>query len=460
MDVFDTIAAISTPRGKGGVALLRISGSEAISICEKVFFPRSGKKLSELASNCAVYGRICRPGGEELDDGLVTLFRAPRSFTGEDTVEIGCHGGLLLTREVLSALLEAGARAAEAGEFTRRAFINGKMGLSGAEALGELLEADTHAKLALSRGGMKGKLSEATKSLYDRLLEITTGLYAAIDYPEEDLSTLSREEITGRVETMLVETKKLADTYRSGRAVMDGIATVICGKPNVGKSSLFNALVGSEAAIVTEVAGTTRDILHERVSLGRVTLKLYDTAGLRESDDRVEQIGVERAMERLKDAELILAVFDSAREFDSEDRALCRALEEARGKKIALLNKSDGEKKLDESAFSHGFGTVLSVSALTGEGMEKLKEKVEEYFFDGSLDLGSDAVVANARQHASILRASEALEGALAALSSGLGEDICASELEAAMSAFAEIDGRQISEDIVSGIFSHFCVGK
>ncbi len=458
MDIFDTIAAISTPRGKGGVALLRVSGCDAVSICERVFFPKNGKKLSEIESNRAVYGTICR-SGEELDDGIATVFRAPRSFTGEDTVEICCHGGLLLTGEVLTALLSAGARAAEAGEFTRRAFVNGKMGLSGAEALGELLEADTHAKLRLSRGGMKGRLSDAVNGLYERLLEIAAGLYAAIDYPEEELSTLSHEEIESRLRDILFETEKLADTYQSGRAVMDGIATVICGKPNVGKSSLFNALVGSEAAIVTDVAGTTRDILCERVSLGRVTLKLYDTAGLRESEDRVEQIGVARAKAHLHDAELILAVFDSSRGLDEMDGELCRALDELKAQKIALVNKSDLENRIDEGALS-GFDAVIRLSAANGSGLDALRECVEARFFDGSLDLSHDAVVSNARQHASLVRAAEALRETLAALCGGFGEDICASELENAMAALSELDGRQIGEDIVSSIFSHFCVGK
>ncbi len=461
MNIFDTVAAVSTPRGKGGIAVLRVSGGEAIPICEKVFFPKSRKVLSEGDSNRALYGRICHPSsGEEIDDGIAVIFRAPHSFTGEDTVEISCHGGVLVTEEVLTALLAAGARPAVAGEFTRRAFVNGKMGLSNAEALAELLEADTHAKLTLAHGGVSGRVSGAIKALYDRLCEIVTGVYAAIDYPEEDLSTLSREEITVRVEGILADVYSLADTYKSGRAVMDGIATVICGKPNVGKSSLFNALVGHEAAIVTDVAGTTRDILEQTVSTGNVTLRLYDTAGLRESEDRVEQIGVERAFARLHDAELVLALFDGSRHFDEEDAALCRTLREVSAVKLAIVNKSDRKAELDSNELLPYFDSILSLSTASGEGMEALKKAIEETFFDGSLDLSADAVVANARQHASLIRAAEALEAALSVLRTGLGEDICAGELEVAMSALSELDGREISEDIVSGIFSHFCVGK
>ena len=326
MFIGDTIAAISTARGKGGVALLRISGPDAISICQKVFSPKSGKKLSEYAPRTAIFGSIYAPDdrGEwnEIDNGLATVFSAPASFTGEDTVEICCHGGILLTQTVLTACLAAGARAAEAGEFTRRAFLNGKMGLSAAEALGDLLEAQTREQLTLAHAGTDGRVERKCREIYDSLCAVLSSVYAKIDYPDEDLAEMSREEMQDALEDSIKRIEKLLDTYRTGHAIAEGIPTVICGKPNVGKSSLYNCIVGRDAAIVTDVEGTTRDVLCEVAALGRVTLRLFDTAGLHETEDVVEKIGIDRARKALEDAELILAVFDGSTAPDEEDKAL------------------------------------------------------------------------------------------------------------------------------------------
>jgi tRNA modification GTPase len=460
MNLFDTIAAVSSPRGKGGVALLRVSGSDALAIAEKVFAPKNKKRLSELDAGRMVYGDIYDADGKDrIDDGMAVVFRAPHSFTGEDTVEITCHGGLLVTEAVLSALLSAGARAAEAGEFTRRAFAAGKMGLSAAEALGSLLEAKTHAALKLSRAGLDGRLEAKTGELFSELLSVTSALYAAIDYPEEDLAELPRDEAREKIASILSRVRALADTYKSGHAVAEGIRTVICGKPNVGKSSLFNALVGRDAAIVTDVAGTTRDILEQTAVLGKVTLRLYDTAGLHESGDTVEKIGIERARAALEGAELVLAVFDASAPLDEEDKELCRLLSAQPMTKFALLNKTDKAAVLSEKDFE-GFDRVLSLSAKEGTGLSLLTRTVEDAFFDGSLSLCEDAIVANARQHAALARCVTVLESALEAFDMGLAEDICCSCLEAALSGLGEVDGREVSEQIVGEIFSKFCVGK
>ncbi len=462
MNIKDTIAAVSSPYGKGGVALLRVSGEEAVAIAERVFFPKSKRKLSEIEHSRAVYGDIFAPDGagkQKIDDGIAVIYRAPHSFTGEDTVEITCHGGILVTREVLAALLAAGARPAEAGEFTRRAFVAGKMGLSAAEALGDLLEAKTHASLLLSRSGLDGKLERETRGLYDELLALLSALYAAIDYPEEDLASVSRDEAIERTRAVLARTRALADTYRSGRAVAEGIPTAICGKPNVGKSSLFNALVGKDAAIVTSVAGTTRDVLEQTAAVGAVTLRLLDTAGLHASEDSVERIGIERAREALDGAELVLAVFDGSKPLDGEDAELCALLAEKNCVKFAILNKCDKEKVFDERLLD-GFSARLSLSAREEIGLDTLRREIENAFFDGSLSLGEDAIVANARQHAALVRAAEALESALSAFVGGLAEDICCGGLEEAMSALGGLDGREVGEEIVHEIFSKFCVGK
>lgn len=463
MFIGDTIAAISTARGKGGVALLRISGPDAVKICERVFLPKSGKKLSEYAPRTAVFGSICAPDdrGEwnEIDDGLATVFRAPASFTGEDTVEICCHGGILLSQTVLTACLAAGARAAEAGEFTRRAFLNGKMGLSAAEALGDLLEAQTREQLTLAHAGTDGRVERKCLEIYDALCAVLSSVYAKIDYPDEDLAEMSREEMDAALADSIVRLEKLLDTYRTGHAIAEGIPTVICGKPNVGKSSLYNRIVGRDAAIVTDVEGTTRDVLTETAALGRVTLRLFDTAGLRRTEDVVEKIGIDRARKALENAELILAVFDGSVAPDEEDEALATSLSNTDATVIAVINKSDlgiAEQDFYTAHFSH----TVTLSAKEGEGTEELSALVESCFINGELDTKTDTVLTNARQKGAALSALEALKRAREGLALGLPVELCCSDCESAMQAIAELDGRAVSEDIVSHIFSHFCVGK
>ena len=460
----DTIAAISTPRGRGGVAVLRVSGPDAIAIADRIFEAKNGKRLAEQTARVAVRGDIFATLGDGerrvIDDGLVTVFRAPASFTGEDTVEISCHGGVLLTETVLTSLLCVGARAAEAGEFTRRAFLNGKLGLSSAEALGNILEAQTEAQLVLAQAGMRGRIEGRSEEIYSQVRDILASIYAKIDYPDEDLADMSREEML----QALIKCKDMTDTlvrsYRTGHAVAEGIATVICGKPNVGKSSLYNRLVGREAAIVTDIEGTTRDVLTETASLGRVTLRLYDTAGLRETENLVERIGIERTREAMERAELILALFDGSRPADEEDRELVERLKCGGCTVIAVFNKSDlASEGIDEFYLSH-LENRVSISARTGEGIEELERLVDRLFTDGEIRLGEDAVLTNARQHAAARNASEALARAMDALTCGLPIELACTDAEGAMEAIAELDGRAVSEDIVSQIFSHFCVGK
>ena len=468
MNVLDTVAAVSSPYGKGGVALIRICGSEAISIADKVFKAKSGKALADTPHAKMVYGEIFMPndrnceGAAGVDDVMAVAFRAPHSFTGEDTVEISCHGGILVTKKVLSAILLAGARAAEAGEFTRRAYISGKLKLTEAEALGDLLDARSESQLVLARGGMKGRLSEQMSAHYDKLKSVLSSIYAVIDFPDEDLAEMSRDEMQDAIAQVAKGVEKLAKTYGTGRAVNEGIPTVICGRTNAGKSSVYNRILGYDAAIVTDVEGTTRDVLRETATVGKTTLLLCDTAGLRETDDKVESIGIERSIREIEGAELALAVFDGSREPTDEDAALAERIRRSGIASIALINKSDieGEVSGELLKICESFSRTIRVSAARGDGFDELAAAIDGMFIDGEIDIANDAVVTGARQYASLNLCVELLTRALDDMRAGMSIDACCVGVESAMAALGEVDGREIGEEIVSEIFSHFCVGK
>ena len=464
MRLTDTIAAISTPYGKGGVAMIRISGESAIEIADRVFLAKRKKALSECQSREMIYGEIFFGVGDKrisIDDGCAVVFRAPSSFTGEDSVELYCHGGVLVTSKVLSSVLSAGARLAEAGEFTRRAFVNGKMSLSGAESLGNLLEASNDTQVRLARNGMRGALDKHLLAVYDDLRSIMSGMFAAIDFPDEDLSELSREDMISLAKKAQGEVIKLLSTYNTGRAVLSGIPTVICGRTNAGKSSVYNRLLGYDAAIVTDIEGTTRDVLKEQASVGKVTLVLCDTAGIRKTDDRVESIGIERAIGEIDASELALAVFDASAALTGEDTELIERLMGQGKACIALLNKSDLVANTQTVERVRGsFEHCLDVCADSGEGFDALADLINELFIDGSIDMDNDAIVTGARQFADLTVAQECLGEAIEQLEYGIPFDLCCVGIENAMAAIGQVGGREISEDIVSEIFSKFCVGK
>ncbi len=453
-----TVAALSTPPGKGGVALIRVSGADAVDIVERCFRAKSEKTLSALSPRTAHYGDLLYKG-ERVDDVLVTVFPAPHSYTGEDTVEITCHGSMLVARTILSALFEAGALPAEKGEFTRRAFTNGKLSLTEAEAIGELLDAKSFTQIKLFEKGSRSRLSEALSSLYDRLSGLISAVYAKIDYPDEDLADLTTEQVAEQAEKVLADTKRLAATYRTGHAIAEGIPTVLLGKPNTGKSSLYNVLCGKDAAIVTEYAGTTRDVLVETVSVGKTLLRLSDTAGVRETDDPVEKIGVSRSRETAKNAELVLALFDTSLPADKEDEALLSFIDSLSGYKIALLNKSDLPQAFDARGLRDKFDFVLPISVKDGD-VARLASHIDDRFTDSTITVGEDPILSSARQYAALDTAAAYMQTAIDALHAGREEDAAVSDLELALSALSETDGRAVSEDIVSGIFSKFCVGK
>ena len=460
-----TIAAISTPRGKGGIAVIRISGDEAISVAELMFRARSGIPLTEQPSNRAVYGDILYRG-EVIDDGLAVIFRAPHSYTGEDTVEISCHGGILLADKVLESAFLSGASQAEAGEFTRRAFLSGRLGLSQAEAVIDLIDARSSSQIELALGTREGRLSESIDELYSRLSDLISSIYVDIDYPEEGLSGLGEGEAEARMRGLKSALEALASTYRLGSAVGEGIPVCIVGKPNTGKSSLLNLLLGDDRAIVTSVAGTTRDVIEETLTVGRIMLRISDTAGIRDSENEVEQLGIERSKKKLSGAQLCLAVFDGSRPADEEDAELLRLLEgfKARGGECEgdapenTLPDIPIKPFLSENADL--LGAPVCISAATGAGKQALLDRITALYDDGKIDLRGDAVVSNSRQYADICTAVHHIDEALSSLAVGMTEDVAGTDLELALSALGSVDGRTVTEDVVNGIFSRFCVGK
>lgn len=466
-----TIAAVSTPRGRGGIAVIRISGTDAVSVAERMFVPASRKAVRELPERFAAFGDILDSDGDVCDSGICTVFRAPRSFTGEDVVELSCHGGTAVTEAVLLSAIAHGATMADAGEFTKRAFLNGKLSLTEAEAVGRLIDADTTERRRLAGGAARGNVSRELDRLSASLLDVMTALYAAIDYPEEDVGDEGERRIGEVLRSVSAAVRRLLSTYKTGRAVQTGVRCVICGRPNVGKSSLFNRIVGDEAAIVTSVAGTTRDVLRETASFGGVTLRLSDTAGIHESSDEVERLGIERAYDELEGAELVLAVWNGAEPLNEQDEELLLRLGRLGGASdgvpiIGVINKLDlcgGESIIDERRIAEvcgGAENVVRVSCANERGIDELAAVVARRFGSDGIDLRHDAVIWDVRQRTQLLRADVALTAALGGLTSGDPLDAVCTLVEEAMAALSETDGRGVNEEIVTEIFSRFCVGK
>ena len=453
-----TVAAISTPYGRGGIAVIRISGAQALDVADKVFVPVSGKKVSEYKASRAVYGKIL-VDDKEFDTGIATVFRAPHSYTGEDTVEISCHGGLLLTEKVLSSILTAGAKQAGPGEFTKRAFLSGKLGLTEAEAVISLIEAEGEEQLKLASAESKGVLGREISRIHDRLIALIAGTYVQIDYPDEDLSGMTEESFLLSAKDILDDLMKLKESYRTGHAVAEGIHTVILGKPNTGKSSLLNALAGYDRAIVSPIAGTTRDSVEQKIQVGKVRLTLHDTAGIHETEDIVEKMGVERSWKLAEQAELILAVLDRSNPLDREDLDLIELLGKFHCPIVFVCNKADEEMRFDESKIA-GFPHRVTVSAKTGQGVDDLKHTIEELFVQGTIDYDKTPILTGAHRYSMIEKSIELVTQAKNAVEMGLSPDMAALDLEMASGELGKLDGRGVSEEVVDGIFSRFCVGK
>ena len=451
-----TIAAISTAQGEGGIGVIRVSGNGAIEIADRVFRNINNKKLADMKGYTAAFGSVVFEG-EKIDEAVALVFRAPHSYTGEDVVELSCHGGMFITKQVLRAVLVAGAVPAEAGEFTKRAFLNGKVDLTEAEAVIDIISAKSRSAARSAICVKEGALRKKITAVKDELLSLTAHLSAWADYPEEDIAEVSEDDILVTCEKAEVTLSRLLETYDMGQAVKQGIDTVIAGRPNVGKSTLMNLLSGTEKSIVTDIPGTTRDVVEDTVLAGDVILRLSDTAGLRDTDDAVEKIGVDRARKKLSQCGLLLAVFDNSRELDSDDLELIEMSREV--PTVAIINKTDLQAKLDINKIKSDISNIVYVSAANGEGREDIINAVEK--IAGTQNLNpSEGILSNERQRSNVYNALNSVREAKAAVETGMTFDAVTVSLEDAISELLEMTGEKTSDEVIDRVFHNFCVGK
>ena len=451
----DTIAAVSTAMAPSGIGIIRISGSEAFDIAGKVF---KGKNVKTLEANTINHGWV-EYDGEVIDEVLMSIFKSPHSYTGEDTVEINCHGGILAVRKTLEAVIASGARAALPGEFTKRAFLNGKMDLSEAEAVMGVISAKSEYALQSAVNQLKGSLNEKITDIRDRLIYELAYIESALDDPEHISLDGYSERLVSVIKSEHEKLCKLSATSKKGQYIEEGIKTVILGRPNVGKSSLLNMIAGRERAIVTDMPGTTRDVLEETVSLGKIALKILDTAGIHEAQDKVEEIGIRLAWEKAEEADLILYVMDSSDDFGEDDKEILKKIAEKKG--ILLLNKTDlGMKITRKDVEDTTDFPVVEISAKDGTGVEELQSLIEKMFFDGEISFNDELFITNIRHKTLIDSAAESLRLVMKSIDEGLPEDFYSIDLSGAINDLNAIIGGNLSEDLVDVIFSEFCMGK
>lgn len=457
----DTISAIATAIGEGGIGIIRISGSKAMAIAGKLFISKSGKTVDSLLSHQVMYGHIIDPAsGETVDEAILLSMRAPRSYTCEDVVEIHCHGGPVPLKRILDLTLVQGARLAEPGEFTKRAFLNGRLDLAQAEAVIDIIRSKTDASLKVAVGNLSGQLSEQVRALRHAVLRMIAQLEAAIDFPEEDIEEAAAADVAQLIAEAKSRLTTLLATAQTGRILREGLATVIIGKPNVGKSSLLNALLREKRAIVTDIPGTTRDIIEEYVNIGGIPLKIIDTAGIRDTADVVEKIGVERAKALVEQADLILLLLDSSAPLSPEDRAVLELLP---GKQaIVLINKSDLPARLETEEVEKYTGgrLVLKISVAREEGLAALEQAIVDMVYGGQVSPGEAAFVNNVRHSAALRAALERLNDAEATIEAGMPSDCIVVDLREAWEKLGEVTGDTVGEDIIDQIFTQFCIGK
>lgn len=449
----DTIAAIATGASVSAIGIIRLSGSESINIVDRLFKPYYGKPMAQQADRKLCYGEFCDRNGETLDVCLCTVSHAPNTYTGEDTAELQCHGSPVMLMHALQELFACGARQAGPGEFTKRAFLNGRIELTAAEAVADIIDAETVESARNAAGQLSGAISRRIDGVYTLLMDISSHYHAVLDYPDEDIEDFLLENYINDLTKAQNDLKALLRTFDRGKLLNSGIPAAIVGCPNAGKSSLLNALLGYERAIVTSVPGTTRDTIEEKLHLGRVFLRLIDTAGIRDCGDEVERLGIERSRRAMESAELVIAVVDGSKAVAAEDREIIEAAKKA-PKALLVLSKRDiGETEAEET----GLPTVR-ISSVTGEGLDELQSVIEGLFPLPNVPAGE--ILTNARQAAAVSSALEYMAAALNAMQLGMTPDIVLTETEGAMNALGELNGRSIREDITARIFQRFCVGK
>lgn len=452
----DTICAVSTPPGAGGIGIVRVSGRNAVRIASRIFKPRSAKELHAAPTHTLHYGHVLDPtSGEIVDEVLLSVMRGPSTYTREDVIEINCHGGMMPLWRIVGLLLAAGARQAEPGEFTKRAFLNNRIDLAQAEAVMDIINAKTDIALRAANEQLRGGLSAEITALRDRLLSLTASVEAGIDFPEEDIETESGQRLSDEIARLLAEVDAVLSSSASGRILRDGFATAIVGKPNVGKSSLLNALLKQDRAIVTEIPGTTRDVLEEYLNIAGVLLKVLDTAGIRHSQDVVEQEGVRRSLLAIGSADIVLLVLDGSRQLTDEDR---RVFDEIGHKQaIAIINKSDLPRRLEPLPWPE---LQVSVSCRTGNGLSELKRVIADIVKKGIAGQREHAWAVNQRHTIALEQAKESLEKALASGKEGLSPEFIALDLRGALDSVGLIIGATYTDDILERIFNEFCIGK
>lgn len=455
--MFDTIAAISTPRGEGGIGIVRISGTDSLKILGRIFKPISKKSVEELRNFSINYGHLY-DGEEIIDEVLVSIMKAPNTYTKEDIVEINCHGGYLVTEKVLETVLRHGARIAEIGEFTRRAFLNGRLDLTQAEAVIDLIHGKTEKSISLSLNQLRGDLKEQIENLKKLLLDVAAHVNVVLDYPEEGIDDPLPENLVDNLHTVMNTANALILSYNKGKMIKEGVKTAIVGKPNVGKSSLLNSILREERAIVTHIPGTTRDIIEEVINLKGIPLVMVDTAGIRKTEDIVENIGVEKSKEMIEKADLILFVVDGSRELEEEDLKIYEKIDADRV--IGILNKIDMERKIDISGLDK-IKKWIEISAKNSVGIDSMEDEIYRYVVSGQVeDSSQKLVITNVRHKSALEKTKDAIKNIFETIDSGLPMDLIAVDLKEAMDSLSEVTGEISSEDLLDHIFSNFCVGK
>lgn len=458
MKEFDTIAAVATTVGEGGVSIIRVSGDNSLKIVSSIFEGKNKRRLDDIKSYTMRYGHIVDKDKNHIDEVIVSYMKGPRSFTAEDVVEINCHGGVIATNRVMQEVLKAGARMAEPGEFSKRAFLNGRIDLSQAEAIIDIINAKTELSMKSALMQSEGGISKEIEVLRNDLLSTIAHIEATVDYPEDDLEEVTADMAVKKLNEVLLTINNLLDTADEGKILREGLNTVIVGKPNVGKSSLLNALTKENRAIVTDIPGTTRDVIEEYINISGVPIKIIDTAGIRETEDLVEKIGVEKSKEKINEADLIILILDNSRAIEEEDKEIIEHIKDK--KYIVLLNKIDLDGKINkDDLISLNSDYIFNVSIKTGENIEKIKECIKELFFKGEIAT-NDIIITNTRHKEALFRAKENIESSIDALKNTFAIDLASIDIRNAWTILGKITGNTLEENIIDKIFSEFCLGK